>query len=100
MARRIERLLRASDPHFAGLIGMQTGEDLQQCGLATAGRAYQRNQLAVLDVEGRLRHGQEFHATRAVDLTHSGKMDEWLGHVHCRRASRTTSRRSRPNTNR
>ena len=59
VARRIERLRRRSDPHLAGVVRMQAGEDLQQRGLAAARRADQRDQLAGFDVERRLRDREE-----------------------------------------
>ena len=88
-----------ADAHLAGIVRVQAGKDLQQRGLAAAGRADQRDQLACLDVEGRLRDREKLRAARAVDLLDAGKMDERLGHrAHPSRASCTTSRRSRPST--
>ena len=95
----IERLRRRADAHVAGFVGVQPGENLQQRGLAAAGRADQRDQLARLDVERRLGDREEIRAARAVDLLHAGEMDERLAHgVYWMRASRTTSSRSRPST--
>ena len=81
VARRIERLRGRADPHVAGLVGMQAGEDFQQRGLAAAGRADQRDQLAGLDVERRLRHREELGAAGAVDFLHAGEMDERFAHA-------------------
>jgi hypothetical protein len=100
VARRIERLRRRADANLARLVGVQAGQDFQQRRLSAAGRADQRDQLAVFDVEGRLRDRQKLRTARAIDLAHAGEMNEWGGGGHCRRASRTTSRRSRPSTSR
>jgi hypothetical protein len=101
VARGIERLRRRSDAHFAGIDRVQSGEDLQQRGLAAAGRTDQRDQFAFRDIEGRLRNREKLLAARAIDLAHVGEVDERLGHhAHPSRASCTTSSRSSPSTSR
>src|SRR5712691_3035912 len=103
IARGIERLRARADRHLAGIEWMQARENLQQRGLAAAGGAHERDELAHLDVEARLRDGQEIRSSRAVDLLHAGEMDERFAHgdfsSYDSRASRTTSTRSSASTN-
>ena len=78
---------------------MQAREDLQQGGLAAAGRADERDELAGRDVECHLRDGEKLFPARAIDFLDAGEMNERLGHrAHPSRASGTTSRRSSPST--
>ena len=92
--------LARSDPHFAGLVRVKTGENFQKRRLSATGRADKRDQFAGFDVERRFGDRQKFRPAGAIDLLHASKMDERLGHCALipSRASRTTSRRSRPRT--
>jgi hypothetical protein len=104
VARRIERLGFGADRDLAGVEGMQTGENLEQGGLAATRRSDQGHQLARLDIECGFGNGEEIRPPRAVDLLHAGKMDERFAHGpsgvrrHASRASRTTSMRSSAST--
>jgi hypothetical protein len=84
-------------------MGMKPGENLEQRRLAATGRTDQGHELARLDVEGRLRNGEQGRPARAVSLLHAGKVDERFAHGSGRerqemRASRGTSRCSSAST--
>ena len=80
VAGGIERLRARADRHRARIPGVEAGENLEQRGLAAAGRADERDELARLDVEARLRDGEKVRPARAVDLAHAGEMDERFAH--------------------
>ena len=69
VARRIERLRRRADAQGAGIVRMQSGQNLEKRGLAAAGGTDQRHQLAGRDVEGGLRYGEELAPAGAIHLS-------------------------------
>ena len=80
VARRVEGMLARADAHLAGVVVVKTRENLQQRRLAATRRADQRHQLAGLDVETRVRDGEELLVTLAIGLADARDVDEGLGH--------------------
>src|SRR5262249_49372152 len=83
-AAGIERRCGVADVDAATIGAMKTGENLQYRGLAAAGRADQRHQLAFLHVHGDVGDGEVLRASRTIDLADIAQADEALA---CRNAT-------------
>ena len=82
IAGGIERCFRVADLDGAAVGIMQPGQDLQHRGLAAAGGADQRDQLAFLHVHGDVGDGEEFRALGPIDLADVAQADEGLFGAH------------------
>ena len=82
IAGGVERCFRIADLDGAAVGVMQPGQDLQHRGLAAAGGADQRDQLAFPDVHGDVGDGEEFRALGTIDLADVLQADEGLVGAH------------------